>query len=477
MANQFKKIEYVDVPIAFDIESTSMYIGNDKKSFMYIWMVDDNGELHSGRTWMEFAKFYLTLVEKYKTNLSNRICLYVHNLSFEFQFIRNLFTWDKVFCVDERKVVQAVTTEGVEFRCSYLLTGKSLAKLAEDIGMQKMVGDLDYSLIRNDKTPLTEKEMGYCWEDVKIVKEFVAQQIEKEGGIKNIPLTKTGYVRRYCRNHCFENNNYKRRVRELTVEPLEYLYLKQAFQGGFTHASARHEGDVVEKVTSIDFTSAYPAVMLSETFPMGKGRRIQPKSKEEFELFLLKYHCLIDVRFHGIVSKFEYETYISKSKCIELEKEVVDNDVEKDDNGRIISANKLRMILTEIDYELINKLYDIDNREIIDMYVYEKGYLPKELLECVLYFYKNKTKLKGDKEHVEEYILSKELLNACYGMMVTDIVRTNYTFKNDIGWLNEKPDLKASIESYNKNKNRFIYYPWGVWVTAYNRRNLWSAIM
>ncbi|MFW3388704.1 UNVERIFIED_CONTAM: hypothetical protein RF648_22240, partial [Kocuria sp. CPCC 205274] len=33
------------------------------------------------------------------------------------------------------------------------------------------------------------------------------------------------------------------------------------------------------------------------------------------------------------------------------------------------------------------------------------------------------------------------------------------------------------LDEYNKSKNRFLYYAWGIWITAYARRNLWMAIL
>ena len=74
-----------------------------------------------------------------------------------------------------------------------------------------------------------------------------------------------------------------------------------------------------------------------------------------------------------------------------------------------------------------------------------------------------------------ERMVSKNMLNACYGMMVTDIVRKEILYEND-EWIVKKADEKTQLDIYNNSYNRFLFYPWGVWITAYARRNLWSAI-
>lgn len=38
------------------------------------------------------------------------------------------------------------------------------------------------------------------------------------------------------------------------------------------------------------------------------------------------------------------------------------------------------------------------------------------------------------------------------------------------------PDLTEKLDKENNNKRRFLFYPWGVWVTAYARRNLFEGI-
>ena len=67
------------------------------------------------------------------------------------------------------------------------------------------------------------------------------------------------------------------------------------------------------------------------------------------------------------------------------------------------------------------------------------------------------------------------MLNSIYGMCVTDIVKDNAIYGDD--WAVEKVDILDEVDKYNKSKNRFLYYAWGLWVTAYARRNLWTGII
>lgn len=61
-------------------------------------------------------------------------------------------------------------------------------------------------------------------------------------------------------------------------------------------------------------------------------------------------------------------------------------------------------------------------------------------------------------------------------MMVTDIVKSMVIYDGD--WLgDEYPDLDEALAKYNDKKSRVLYYPWGVFVTAYARRNLYTGIL
>lgn len=481
-----KKVSYYNIPVSFDIETTSFFrtTGNGEKEkacIMYEWSFGINGLVIIGRTWEEFFTMLGVIIEKLDLNENNRLCIYVHNLAYEFQFIKNWLEWTNVFALDRHRPIYAVTNTGIEFRCSYLLSGYSLAKVGEHLTkykVSKMVGDLDYSLMRNSRTPLTDKELKYCINDVKVVMAYIQECIEESGDISRIPYTKTGYVRNFCRNMCFyengkrrKNSNKRRRylelMKQLTLTPDEYKQLKRAFMGGFTHANAFYSGKILEGVGSFDFTSSYPAVMVAEKFPMSKSEIVDIHNKEEFYYNLKHYCCLFDIYLEGVESVLYQENYISSSRCFILKRAVTNN-------GRVVSASELATTVTGEDFQIISKFYKWNKIKIRTFRRYKRGYLPKDFVRAILELYEKKTTLKGVEGKETEYLNGKEMLNSCYGMAVTDIVRDTITYTND--WKVEPANFDETIEKYNNSSNRFLFFPWGVWVTAYARRNLFTGI-
>lgn len=482
-----KKISYLNVPMAFDIESSSFYDEDDNKaSCMYAFTLNINGKHIEGRTWEEALNYFNEIHKAYVTTLENRVIIWVHNLSYEFQFFRCRFKWHKVFALSEREVCYALTEDGLEFRCSYILSGYKLSKLGEqcvNYPVAKMVGDLDYSKIRHSKTPLTAKEWKYIYHDGLVVVSYIQQCIEREhNNITNIPLTKTGYVRRYCRNMCMydgtHSNNtnkylkYRAIIKSLTINSLdEYLQLKRAYIGAHTHANPLIVGRVMKDVYSMDFTSSYPAVMLySNNFPMSKGTRIKIKSKEEFEDYINNYCCIFDVTFYNIESITPYEHMIPASKCYVKEKPLVDN-------GKIVKAEKISMSLNEVDFKTFRQFYKWDSMGIKNFRRYLKGYLPKNLILAILHLYKNKTELKGVAEKFIEYMSAKSDLNSVYGACVTDICRDEIIYNDKNEWSHEAPEYEKLIKKYNLSRNRFLYYHWGLYVTSLAKANLASGII
>lgn len=392
-----------------------------KHAIMYIWQFAINGRVIIGRTWSEF----LELMEKLQTAAESedaKIIIWVHSLAYEFQFIRRFFNWSKVFSISPRKPIYAITGN-LEFRCSYILTNYNLANLAKQLqyyDIKKLVGDLDYDLYRSPETPISAEELHYCINDVLIVSAYIQECIFKEQKICNIPLTATGYCRRYCRKMCFgtrrskQYNKYNALMQSLKLSGKdEYMQLKRAFAGGFTHASAIWSGRTVTAdqhgmISSIDFTSSYPFALLSECrYPMSSGKVIKLTSREEFEHYMKYYCCIFDVEFIGLEPKIINENYISSSHCFNTEKI-------QTNNGRVVRADKLTTTITELDYKIICKTYKWSKMRIYNFRIYKRGYLPKELILSIIKLYRDKTTLKGVIGKETEYLNGKALLNSVY---------------------------------------------------------------
>ena len=223
-----KKTVISNVCSAFDIEASSFYENNEKRCCMYAWVFGINGRCIRGRTWQEFIDVTNKLSKVYNLSPEKRLVIYVHNLAYEFQWFKNYFEWETVFAMDNRKPIYAVTKNGIEFRCSYLLSGYSLEKLGENLTkykVEKKVGDLDYNLIRHSKTPLSEKEWGYIINDALVVMAHIQEEIERLGDITKLPITKTGYVRNLCKEKCLKGDNrfdYVKLMRGLQLSVDEY---------------------------------------------------------------------------------------------------------------------------------------------------------------------------------------------------------------------------------------------------------------
>lgn len=480
-----KSVNYYNIPCSFDIETTSLtksnQLDNEKSAFMYEWTFAILHYVIIGRTWEEFEELYETLINELKIYDKLHLIIYVHNLSFEFQFLRKRLSWESVFSLESRKPVKATTIDGIEFRCSYLLSGYGLAKLSNQLTkykIEKLEGDLDYSLIRHSKTPLTDKEIGYCINDCLVINAYIQEKIERENGIINIPLTKTGYVRNYCRENCLYKDdnkyndkykNFRKLITKLTLDKDTYIQLKNAFMGGFTHANAFYSNEIMYNIKSYDFTSSYPFVMISEQFPMSKAEKIILKDIDDFYNRLDLYCCLFDITFTNIKAKVHYENYIPKSHCRNIKKI-------EENNGRIVSAETITITLTEQDFKIIWYLYEWDDIKIFNFRQFIKGYLPKDFILSILKLYKDKTELKDVVGKEVEYLNSKEMVNSAYGMTVTDICKDEILYSDD-DWTEQELDIDKALETYNKSKKRFLYYPWGVWVTAYARSNLFTGIV
>lgn len=480
--------EYLNIPCSFDIETSSWYDKGEKVANMYLWGMSICGLIVIGRTWFEFIEVLKTLQREFGLIAGQRhLVLYVQNLSYEFQFCKGWLEWTKVFAVDTREAIDAVCSFGIEFKCSYVLSAYSLAKMGEHLTMfnvQKTTG-LEYYEKRHSKSVITWTELRYQINDVQVVVAFIYEEmVRNKNNITKIPLTNTGYVRSFCRRAClqgFDNNpktrKYKRFrytyfIHNLTITVDEYEQARRAFMGGYSHTNPFYANTLVEDFQSEDFSSAYPAkAVLLPLFPISQGELIEPLTPELFKTSCELYFCMFDVIFEGLESTFLYDNYISTSRCWELSGAVKAN-------GRLVSADVCGTTITNYDFDIIKRTYKWKSIKVARFRRYKRGYLPTDLVKAILSLYKAKTELKDVEEMIVEYFHSKGMLNATYGMICQAIFKNNsvYDTEEDV-WKVEKANPEEEIERYNSSPNRFLFYLWALVITATCRRDLWSAIL
>lgn len=287
----------------FDIETTSFLLldgeqlsadkydtlSDDEKersipmSNMYIWMLGINDVVYYGRTWKELEYFFQN-IEYYGT--TNKKYIYVHNLSYEFQFLRNHFKMKDIFSRKSRKVMKCKLEDfNFELRCSYYMSAVSLDKLSKiyNLKTKKLTGNLDYNIQRNSQTTLTKEELDYCENDCLVVYEYIQKELETYKTLKNIPLTSTGHVRRELKEKIDKDYRYKSYVKNsINIDPHIYNLLLYAFAGGYTHSNWTLTDQIIKDVDSFDFTSSYPYCMVSYKYPRNSIQKMQSNKKRGF---------------------------------------------------------------------------------------------------------------------------------------------------------------------------------------------------
>lgn len=476
-----KKSNYVDLIFTFDIETTAFFKNPDTGEWTvdngkwdlttaqervvtcYIWQFGINDTVYYGRELSEFKAFLAVLNKAYP----ERKIIYIHNLAYEFSFLCSMWNtteWGAIFARQAHSPIYAcLTSLNVEFRCSYILTNMSLDKAAKHCHCKhlKAIGDLNYNIARLSCTPLNEIELHYCEYDILVLYEIILFYKNRYGTIADIPLTQTGEVRREVKS-LLSDYKYLDKIKEMYPDLNTYRILTRVFAGGYTHANYMFVGDVVKNIDSYDIASSYPYVMCTEMYPSYRFEKVK-------EIKGRNTYCYMGlVRLYDICAKSAW-SYISFHKTEHFGTDTMV------DNGRIFKSDYVELWLTDVDFDIISDNYKIGAVEWIEIYRAPKMFLPKKFVEYILKLYSNKTTLKGVAGMEAEYIKAKQFINAMFGMTVTNDIRDLVGF--DFNTREWKVDELSLDDIAKKLKApHFLNFAWGIWVTAYARRNLWRMI-
>lgn len=464
------KRRYRDEITAFDIETST--IPGTQLAVMYIWQWQIGDFTVIGRTWEEFQDLCYRLKAQFKED--QYIVVYVHNLSFEFQFLAGIYEFqpEEVFCIESRKILKCDMFDCLEFRCSYLHSNMSLNEFTRKMGVEHAkLHDFDYNRFRGPWTALTDDELQYCINDVQGLVEALKIEMKHDGdNLYSIPLTSTGYVRRDAKAVLKGVKHFI--VQDILPDYEVFEMLREAFRGGNTHANRYYSGLILENVKSADRSSSYPDVQVNCKYPMSRWFRSGNITTDQlFDLIdrrgraVVMRVALFNVRLHD---EFWGSPYLSISKCRNIKNH-------EPDNGRILSADYLETTITDIDLKIITDEYDFDSMTIIDSAHSRYGYLPRKFVELVNKYYRLKTELKGSEDLFDQllYMKSKNKLNSLYGMSAQNPIKPETQFKQGEFSILEE-DYKEKLKA--QNKKAFFNYAWGVWCTAWARLRLEEGI-
>ena len=466
---------YLNECCGFDIETTSVITKDYAHAYMYIWSFTYNKLTILGSYWDEFLQLMETIKNYFELDEDHRLLCFIANMSFEFQFMRKRLNVTDSFFIEERIPLYIIHNEVIEFRDALQITGGNLAHLAKNYTKtQKLVGDLDYSIKRNhsDAKNMTKQEIQYVINDTKILSEYMRYYFDTFVPLGYLPLTKTGILRKEvtmaARVAC---RKQKRKLTNImaALHPQERLYdliMKWLFRGGYVHGTNRTVGLVLENLTGVDITSSYPNEMnYKDNYPMSPFYRVTDLSEENYINLNKEYATMAVIDFYDI------ETTTAHS--LESNNKIIQKEGAHIDNGRLLDAKRIQVYLTELDFDLYTKFYKWRKMEIRHLWKARRGRLPRYLINTINKYYVAKAKLKKQGlQKTTDYVLSKEMVNAGYGLTVTRMRKNKilYNTNTDEYYIDNSFVFEKEIE------NLCLLPQWGIWVTANARHTLLSMV-
>lgn len=347
----------------------------------------------------------------------NWTIIYVHNLAYDWQFCRKFFieAWGEPVAQLNTKPHYPINIDfanGITFRDSLILAQRSIERWAKDLNAphQKAVGSWDYDRIRHQGEQLTDEELKYIECDVLAGVECLdILRRQLQCSYTAFPYTNTGIVRSAARLAGKPNRAHRKALEYYENSYEVYRLLEKIYHGGYTHANRHNVGwTITGDIEAYDFSSAYPAAMLTENFPVGRFTRTH--------MNITPAYILTHMRSEAFIFKFTATNVHLKDpddpfpplQLYKVER-TVDAII---DNGRILDAGYVSIYLNEVDFQTIERAYTWDKFLISDVYSAVKGPLPQWLRDFVYQLYKDKTQLKGGDPVI--YAIRKAMLNSVY---------------------------------------------------------------
>lgn len=446
----------------------------------------------------------------YLINIDGNICIYFHNLKFDGAFwlsylIRDLEYTQAFYnlpnendiITDTSKIKQIPSKEMKNNSFNYLISNMgqwykitiktnnkiieicdslkllpfSVKRIGESFGTKHKKLDIEYTGFRYAGCTITDEEQEYIKNDVLVVKEAI--EIMFNDGhdkltIGSCCLSEFKSIIGRC--------EFKEKFPDIfgiSLNSKEYgsenagEYIRKSYRGGWCYLVEGKANKVYNKGLTADVNSLYPSMMSSESnnrYPVGlpnfwKGNFIPKQAMFGHTFFFIR----IKTRFYlkeGMLPTLQIKgNMLYPPREMLRTSDIYDSEKGKyypfyTENGEIKEAIA-ELTLTQMDFELLKKHYELVDLEILDGCWF---YTEPDIFDEYIDKYKRiKLTSKGAKK--EE---AKLFLNNLYGKMASS---TNSSFK--IAYLKEDQSLGYyTVVQYNKKAG---YIPIGSAITSYAR--------
>lgn len=417
------------------------------------------------------------VVEYFKT-LQEEVIIWSHNLDYELTFLlRELGETNGEIKYNKNGVVVGIYEENVQdiilrdkhsplsikltelpnitFRDTYAIFNKSVARLGDEIGLEKL--EYNYKKVRLPWDELEELDYKYNERDNVIVAKSLHKYMQDNNlTFDKIPLTFTSFVKRKRKEFIIENYG-KKAINKFYFDRNEQLQdftffelILKTFQGGLTASNVNETGKLIDDgVFSFDKKSDYPFQMCDKYFPF-----YSHKNTENFvgELANDYYKNGIYKGFFGTFKftniRVKNRNYLLPISSSQLSKGYVSNDRVLF-NGKLLSASEIILPANDVDIETIKRVYKYDEIECMEIYATNKQRkLRQEEVSFLLNAFHKKETIK-DKEDIE-YTLSKTFINSMFGVKVTAPIKSSYSIL-------EGEIFEVDYFTYGENERKIIY--------------------
>lgn len=485
--------------ISLDTETSWNHDDENPVAWIYQWAFKFGDQIIIGRKPSELIAALRKYANAYDLSPQKQIVVYVHNLSFDVEYLRQWLVAEfgkcRMLCVKPHKFI-SFEVGGFIFKCSYKLSNKSLNTWSSDLGTKnrKIAEEkVYYEEIHYQDEELSPEKWDYQIQDVLVLDEAMEKQLALyNDDVLTVPLTSTGYVRRDARRNYKKDRRNRKRFLQTRLTAESYKLARDEFEGGISHGYRKFANKTVrpekgEFIRHRDFRSHYPSQQRTKKFPIGNFVKYDKHVDLDKVRELMKDYCvLMRVTFEDLVIRPGVAIpCLSATRTWKGRRGKIDV---VEDNGRVLSVKGVFTVAcTECDLHWILKQYEVKGGYDIDeAWICAKGRIPKFMADTIDDYFIGKTKWKWDLKKAEEnkedeeriiwlkleLLKSKNGLNGIYGMTATNPVREKYEVDSDNEWKKEVPEISKALDKYYESENNFNRYQLGIYTTSFARHEL-----